>query len=71
MIKSKRPDRFTLTGTRPQNLDRLAPMSAHGLRWKFVTLKPVRSGDGRWLDFIINYDVKYRMGASAGEGGDE
>jgi hypothetical protein len=23
------------------------------------------------LDFIINYDVKYRMGASAGEGEDE
>lgn len=23
------------------------------------------------LDFIINYDVKYRMGASAGEEGDD
>ena len=26
---------------------------------------------GEELDFIINYDVKYRMGASAGEEGDE
>lgn len=60
-MKRKRPDRF------PQSLDRLAPLSALGLRWKIVTPKPVRSGDGLELDFIINDDVKDWVGASAGE----
>jgi len=34
----KRPDRFS------QSLVRLASLSAHGLRWTRVTVKPVRSG---------------------------
>ena len=51
-----RPDRFS------RNLDRLAPLSTRGLRGKFVTPKPVRSGDGKGakLEFIV-------VGTSAGE----
>jgi len=56
-----RPDRFS------RNPGRLSFLSAHGLRWTRVTPKPVRSGDEVELDFVVNYDVKYRMGASAGE----
>jgi len=36
-MKSKRPDRFS------RSLVRLRSLSAHGLRWSHVTLKPVRS----------------------------
>jgi hypothetical protein len=34
-------------------------------------MKPVRSGDEVWLDFIVKDDVKDWMGASAGEEGEE
>jgi hypothetical protein len=34
-------------------------------------LPPVGDASAEELDFIINYDVKYRMGASAGEEEDE
>ncbi len=45
-------------------------------QWTVISGESVRPLAGHYglsdeeLDFIINYDVKYRMGASAGEEGD-
>ena len=40
--------------------------------WVGIKISPVGFGGGWWgLDFVVNYDVKHRMGASTGEEGDD
>ena len=60
----KRPDRFS------QSLDRLASLSAHGLRWTGVTVKPVRSETWKVNAFplaILGDDVRELQSAGGEE----
>lgn len=51
----------------PSALSGTSPKYDIGI-WVGIKTSPVGFGGGRWrLDFIINYDVKVRMGVSAGE----